>query len=56
METAKVSEHYMRLGMTEQMRKSIDAWRISRLEIDGRIPSFSEAVRALIDVGLGNEN
>lgn len=51
-----MSEYYIRLGMTERMRKSIEAWRTSRLEVEGRIPSFSEAVRTLINVGLGNED
>lgn len=52
MEKGKVSEHFMRLGMTEEMRQRIEAWRAAQIATAGSIPSFSGAVRLLIERGL----
>ena len=52
MEKGKGSEHFMRLGMTDDMRQRIEHWRVEQLEHLGRVPSFSEAVRELIERGL----
>ena len=52
MEKEKVSEHFMRLGMTNAMKARIEKWRADRLADEGAIPSFSDAVRQLIERGL----
>lgn len=49
-----MSEHFIRLGMSEDMRMQIEAWRIGQLKDMGKVPSFSEAVRQLIEKGLFN--
>lgn len=54
MKESKVSEHFIRLGMSEDMRMQIEAWRIGQLKDMGKVPSFSEAVRQLIEKGLFN--
>lgn len=55
MKDSKVSEFFTRLGMTNEMRKQVEDWRIQeRDEETGKVPSFSEALRRLIDKGLGN--
>jgi hypothetical protein len=55
MKESKVSEHFIRLGMSEDMRMRIEAWRMECLKDTGKVPSFSEAVRQLIDKSLPNE-
>lgn len=52
MKESKVSEHFIRLGMSEDMRLRIEAWRMESLKDTGKVPSFSEAVRQLIDKSL----
>lgn len=47
-----MSEYFIRLGMSEDMRMQIEAWRIGQLQVIGKIPSFSEAARQLIEKGL----
>lgn len=52
MKDVKVSDHFIRLGMSEDMRIAVEKYRVACLEADGRMPSFSEAVRQLIQKGL----
>lgn len=54
MEKEKVSEHFMRLGMSDRMRQQIEDWRAANRKEDGGIMSFSDAVRTLINQGLSN--
>ena len=49
-----MSEHFIRLGMTDDMRQQIEAWRAKQLQETGSIPSFSEAVRLLIAQSLSH--
>lgn len=50
-----VSEYFFRLGMTDEMRRRIEDWRIENRDPEtGKIPSFSDAVRQLIESGLSN--
>ena len=53
-----MSEYFFRLGMTEEMRRSVEDWRAENRDPEtGRIPSFAEALRTLIDQGfVGKSN
>lgn len=53
----KVSEHFIRLGMTAEMQKQVNAWCAGNADPEtGKIPSFSEGCRQLIARGLSGEN
>lgn len=48
-----MSEYFFRLGMTEEMRRSIEDWRAGNQDPEtGKVPSFAEACRTLILRGL----
>ena len=48
-----MSEYFFRLGMTEDMRRAVEDWRVeNRDQETGRIPSFAEALRVLVQKGL----
>lgn len=50
-----MSEYYFRLGMTEEMRRSIEDWRAENRDPEtGKVLSFAEAVRQLIASGIEN--
>ena len=50
---SKLAEHYVRLGMSNEMRQSVEAWRAENRDPDtGKVASFSEALRQLIERGL----
>lgn len=53
-----MSEYFFRLGMTDNMRRRIEDWRVeNRADGNGKVPSFAEAIRALIERGLsGGKN
>jgi hypothetical protein len=55
MKESKVSDHFIRLGMSEDMRMRVEAWRMKCLQETGRVPSFSEAIRQLVDKGLDHD-
>jgi hypothetical protein len=46
------SEHFVRLGMTQGMKADVERWRVGQLEKTGSVPSFSEALRVLVNKGL----
>ena len=48
----KMSEHYIRLGMSLDLKGQIEAWRAEEQARMGTVPSFSEACRRLIVEGL----
>ena len=51
-----MSEYFFRLGMTDDMRRSIEDWRAeNRDPATGKVPSFAEAIRQLIAIGLGKK-
>lgn len=51
----KVSEHFIRLGMTQDMQRSVNEWCAAHADKDsGKLPSFSEGCRQLIDKGLSD--
>lgn len=53
MKESKVSEHFLRLGMTSDMQRRINEWCASNADPEtGKIPSFSEGCRKLIEAGL----
>lgn len=52
MATKEKKDHYIRLGMTPQMRDDIERWRIDQGLKTGKVPSFSDAARQLIQIGL----
>ena len=53
MRNSSLSDHYIRLGMSNEMRQKIEDWRVlNRNPETGKIVSFSKAVRLLIDNGL----
>ena len=57
MKESKVSEHFVRLGMTKDMQRRINEWCAENSDPDtGKLPSFSEGCRQLIDRGLSGEN
>lgn len=47
-----VSEYFVRLGMSDRMRRQVEDWRAENREEGGRVMSFSEALRQLVDKGL----
>lgn len=48
-----MSEYFFRLGMTNDMRRAVEDWRFeNRDKKTGKIPSFAEALRALIQRSL----
>lgn len=48
-----MSEYFFRLGMTDDMRRQIEAWRAENPDPEtGKIASFAEACRQLIAAGL----
>jgi hypothetical protein len=60
----KVSDHFIRLGMSQDMQRSINEWCAANADPQtGKLPSFSEGCRRLIACGLrakrkgqGNDN
>jgi len=51
----KVSEHFIRLGMTQEMQRGINEWCAANADPEtGKIPSFSEACRQLITKALAD--
>ena len=57
MKDSKVDEYYYRLGMTIEMRKEVEDWRVlNRDESTGKTPSFAEALRMLISLGINNDS
>ena len=49
-----MSEHFVRLGMTNDMRRRINEWCARNADEEtGKMPSFSEGCRQLIERGLG---
>jgi hypothetical protein len=56
MERNKVSEHFIRLGMTHDMQRSVNEWCAANADPEtGKVPSFSEGCRQLIAKGLADE-
>jgi hypothetical protein len=52
----KVSEHFTRLGMTHDMQRRINEWCAAHADsITGKLPSFSEGCRQLIEKGLADD-
>lgn len=52
---AKLAEHYVRLGMSSEMRQAVEAWRAENRDPEtGKVASFSEALRQLIQAGLAH--
>lgn len=50
-----VSEYFFRLGMTNDMRRQVEDWRIENRDPEtGKTPSFAEALRSLIELGLSD--
>lgn len=50
-----MSEYFFRLGMTDDMRRSIEDWRTENRDPEtGKVLSFAEACRQLIARGLSN--
>lgn len=49
--TPKMSEYFIRLGMTLDMKTKIESWRAEQQKSTGTVPSFSEACRQLIKQG-----
>lgn len=50
---AKLAEHYVRLGMSNEMRQAVEQWRVDNREPEtGKVVSFAEALRQLIQIGL----
>ena len=47
-----VSDYFFRLGMTADMKASVEQWRVAQLGKTGSVPSFSDACRQLIEKGL----
>ena len=48
-----MSEHFIRLGMTQDMQRSVNEWCVANADPDtGKVPSFSEGCRRLIARGL----
>lgn len=50
-----MSDHFIRLGMSNDMKAKIEEWRSKQLAETGSIPSFSEAVRQLVEKGFDSE-
>lgn len=48
----KLSDHFLRLGISQTMKNDVERWRVAQLEKTGSVPSFSEAVRRLVQLGL----
>lgn len=53
---SKLSEHYIRLGMSLDMKAKIELWRGKQAAELGKVPSFSEACRQLIEKGLSEDD
>jgi len=52
-----LAQHFIRLGMSNEMRACIEEWRIHNRDPEtGKMASFSEACRLLIDKGLGDKS
>ncbi len=52
-----LAEHYIRLGMSNEMRANVEEWRINNRDPEtGKMVSFSEAVRLLVERGLESKN
>ena len=51
----KLSDHFFRLGIAQSMKDDIEKWRVAQLEKTGKVPSFSEATRQLVQRGLDIE-
>ena len=50
---SKLAEHYVRLGMSNEMRQDVERWRAENRDPEtGKVVSFSEALRRLIQAGL----
>lgn len=48
-----MSEHFIRLGMSQDMQRQINDWRVQNADAEtGKMLSFSEACRKLIQGGL----
>lgn len=57
MRNRSLSDHYIRLGMSNEMRQKIEDWRILNRDPEtGKMVSFSEAARLLIDKGLSSDD
>ena len=53
---SKLAEHYVRLGMSNEMRLAVEEWRIENRDPEtGKMVSFSEALRQLIQAGLDRD-
>lgn len=51
-----LSQYFYPLKLPDDMRRQIEEWRAANADTEtGKIPSFSEACRTLIDKGLGND-
>ena len=56
MKESKVSEHFVRLGMTHEMQRRVNEWCASNPDPEtGKLPSFSEGCRRLIEAGLSDD-
>lgn len=48
-----MSEYFFRLGMDNDLRRRIEDWRIENRDHEtGKVPSFADAVRQLINRGI----
>lgn len=56
MDKERVSDHFYRLGISQGMKEAIEAWRADQFSKTGIIPSFSEATRRLIQLGLDGQD
>lgn len=45
-------DHFIRLGMSPSMRDDIERWRANEGLENGKIPSFSDAIRQMIQMAL----
>lgn len=51
-----MSEHFVRLGMTKEMQRRINEWCVENADAEtGKLPSFSEGCRRLIERGLSDD-
>lgn len=48
MSKSEKMDHFIRLGMTPAMANEIERWRAKQGLATGKVPSFSDAVRQMI--------
>jgi hypothetical protein len=48
-------DHFIRLGMSPTMRDDVERWRAKQGLATGKVPSFSDAIRQMIQKTLDAE-